>query len=202
MRRFRRRHRGSRSMRNREWIGFTTSLNNDYAKPDEILLESDDVLRSWILTPEEVASFWDEPTIVRLLLGFSCYQAGSPTRVTSDYRSTIRGGLITWKHAIQGTPVSTSLDGLDPSDSTADWLWWQEIHFQHTTVNQFGTSTVEGMVTAPHGRYEVKAKRKLELGYGLVLAFHCIPWSFPAAGASPAGGALLHVSGRILVLNH
>lgn len=182
-------------------MGFTTSLVQDFLQPDSILLQKGEVLKAWIIHPGEAASFWDEPTIVRLLLGGSIWQAGSPTRTSGDFRTTIRGGFITWKAGL-GTNILTDLDALDPEDPGLDWLWWIEVHFQHTAIDTFATNEWDPS-GAPHGKIDVKAKRKMELGYGLAGAFKCSDHTFPATpGVAPTGGANIHMSGRVLLLNH
>lgn len=203
MRRFRRgfRRGTSRPVRNKEWIGFTTSNGGGYYEPDEILLLPGDELKAWIITPEEARTEWDEPTIVRLLLGGQIYQAGSPARFATDYRTTIRGGFCTWKSTVKGAPSVTSLDDLDGGDPGIDWLWWGEWHFQHTALNAIATQFTE-FPGADHGKMDIRTKRKLELGYGLAGAFISEPHGFPFPPATPTGGANVFFNGRILLLNH
>lgn len=200
-RRFRRGfRRGSRGpTRNREWTSFTTSLTNNYDEPDTAFLAPNAVARSWILDPGLVAELWDEPTIVRMNLCPIIFLAGPNSVAVGDYNYTLRGGLITWKHAVIDPPGSTTLDGIDPGDSSMDWMWWIETHLRHRN-----TGTADFLGGNSHdfagggGIVEVKSKRKLELGYGLVAAFHVVPWSYPNA----PGGVAVHISGRILLLNH
>lgn len=202
MPRFRRRfpRRGtSRPIRNREWTSFTTSLTNNYDEPDTAYLAPNAIARSWILDPGMVADIWDEPTIVRMNLTMQAWVAGPNSVIVGDYNYTVRGGFITWKHAVIDPPGSTTLDGIDPGDSSLDWLWWIEMHFRHRNT---GTADFNGTqfwdFSGGSGIVPVKSKRKLELGYGLVAAFHCVPWSYPNA----PGGVALHSAGRILLLNH
>lgn len=177
-------------------MSFTTSLSgNGYDQPDTIHMTPGSVARSWILSPADVADLWDEPTVVRMLLAPAIFQAGTNAIVVGDYNTTVRGGVIAWKHTIDAAPVSTSMDGLDPSDGGLDWLWWGEAHLNHTNLQFLGTQFAD--YTGGSGVVDVRTKRKLELGYGLVGAFHCLPWSFPAGG-----GAWFHLNGRILLLNH
>lgn len=196
-RRFRGRSRGtSRPIRNREWSGFTTAqAGGDYDTPRTVIMTPGQAFRAWIFDPLYCAEVWDEPTIVRMLLIPSVYLDASPIQTTGDYRQTLRGGIITWKHGINQAPAVTDFDGLDPGDPQLDWLWWGEYHFNHYSTISLGTQQQD--FTGGSGTVNVKTKRKLELGYGLAGAFYNI------ADSTPSGvGINLHLCGRILLLNH
>jgi len=180
--------------RNREWITWTSSLASGYAVPNLIELAPGDRFNSWIITPEEAKDEWDEPTIVRSLLRFFVGVAGGPTVTSATYDLTVRGGLIVWKGNVNGPPAATALDDLDPQDGSLDWLWWDEAHLEHVGIDTFGFNQLASSGTPQGGRIDVRSKRKMELGFGLVGAFENV--------AAASANARMMFSGRALLLNH
>jgi hypothetical protein len=194
---FQRGRRGtSRPIRNREWFAFTTAASGtSYDLPRTQIITAGQAFKAWIMTPGQTLTFYDEPTVVRMLLYPQLYLAATSAQAAADYRITVRGGIIPWKGGTINLSTPTSLDGLDPDDATLDWMWWFEAHFNHYNLTYLGTSNYD--FTGNSGVVEVKSKRKLELGFGLAGAWTCL------ADSTPAGvGANIHMAGRILVLNH
>lgn len=201
MRRFRRSRSGRRGMsrpvRNREWIGFTTG--GEYLEPETLILTAGDIFPAWVIDPPTAKTRWDEPTIVRLLLIPQVYVNATPTEATGDYRLTLRGGFLTWKStSTTGLVIPSDLDGIDPSDPSADWLWWTESHFRHFNAKAYGTNVHD--FTGQGGFIDIRSKRKMELGYGLAGCFEVLADSTP--GGANFLGVSFHMAGRILLLNH
>lgn len=182
----------SRPIRNREWVSFTTGLS--YNEPrTEVLLDGAS-FRAWAIDPGQALTVWDEPTIVRMLIWPSIYLYATTTQSTADYTVTVRGGFLTWKGSTQGA-IANELAGVDPNDGSLDWMWWNETHFNHFNLLYLGTSLHD--FTGNSGVVNVKSKRKLESGYGLVGA-----WVVLADGFPNTVGVNLHMAGRVLLLNH
>lgn len=196
---FRRRSRlsrggSSRPIRNREWITWTSSLASGYSVPNMIELAPTNLANAWIVTPEECRDEWDEPTVVRSLIRFHARPVGSTAALGGTWDATIRGGLIVWKGNVNGPPGLTSLDDLDPNDGSLDWLWWDEIHMEHTTGDLLFNDGIESEATPQGGRIDIRAKRKMELGFGLAGAFVNV--------AASSINVRMFFSGRALLLNH
>lgn len=187
----------SRPIRNREWVPWTTVESDGYTyeQPRPVVLYPGEALRSWILDPLYVAQRWDEPTIVRHVFVPTVFISGTSTQTNAAYRQTLRGGIITWKHGINQPVGPTDFDGLDPADGSLDWMWWGTFPLHHFSGMSFETVVYD--FTGLGGFLESKSKRKLELGYGLVLAFYNIPDSTPIDV-----GLDVQAHGRILLLNH
>lgn len=197
MRRFRssRRSRGtSRPVRNREWLSFTTGLS--YSQPRLESFLAGNSFRAWAIDPAQALELWDEPTIVRMLLWPQIFIGTTPSVTTGDYRMTLRGGFLTWKASTIST-VTTELDGIDPEDGSLDWLWWNESFFGHFSTASVGSQSHD-FTGGDAGYVNVKAKRKLELGYGLAGCWKLVSDSIPAT----TGYIDFHVAGRVLLLNH
>jgi len=187
----------SRPIRNREWVPWTTveSAGYTYEEPRPVVLYPGQALRSWIITPGEAQSFWDEPTIVRHLFTPQVFVNGTTAQVQAAYRQTLRGGFITWKHGLTQATGPTDFDGLDPSDGALDWMWWGTFPLHHFSGMNFETVVYD--FTGQGGFLESKTKRKLEMGYGLAMAFYNLPDSTPIDV-----GMDVFFCGRILLLNH
>lgn len=196
-RRFRRSRRSgtSRPVRNREWLSFTTG--ETYQQPRQQILFPGDRFAAWAIDPGQALALWDEPTIVRLLLVPTVYVHLSTAQATAEYRQTLRGGFLTWKGSTVGE-ITGELDGVDPQDGSLDWMWWAESHFGHWDLKYLGSSAHNFSGTG--GVVDVRAKRKLELGYGLVGAWECVADGYPAAAAF--AGISFHMAGRVLLMNH
>jgi len=198
---FRRTRRSSRSSgrgtkRNKEWIAWTTSEEGlSFEEPRTVFLGPGERAEFFIITPGAAQDEWDEPTIVRILPRFTTFVAGTLTQISGAYRSTIRGGLITWKGSTRDdTLLGPALAAIDPGDGSLDWLWWDDVHFWHEAGQYIGSDTLSGFATPYLGRMDIRTKRKLETGTGLAGCFECL--------ADSGLGVWLHFSGRLLLLNH
>lgn len=195
MRRFHTRARRSgRPVRNREWMSFTTGLT--YGEPRLESMQGGQSFKAWAIDPTQALELWDEPTIIRMVLWPQIFIGTTASVTASDYRLTIRGGFIVWK-ASTITTVSTELDGLDPEDGSLDWLWWNESFFGHYGVQSYGGNTHD--FTGGGGYVNVKTKRKIEQGSGLVGAWKCLSDNYPSGSTGPIN---FHFAGRVLLLNH
>jgi len=188
--------RGTSSRRNKEWIQWTTSQEGlSFYEPRTVFLGPGDRAAYFILSPADVEAEYDEPTIIRILPRFTTYVAGTLTQLTGAYRTTVRGGLITWKGSTRDdTLLTAALDSIDPNDGGLDWLWWDEVHFWHEAGQYQGTQFLDSAGTQYLGRMDIRTKRKMEVGTGLVGCFECL--------ADSGLGAWLFFSGRLLLLNH
>jgi len=183
-----------RSSRNKEWITWTSSLAAGYFTPNMIELAPGNLAVSWIIAPEDARIEWDEPTIVRSLIRFNLFLSGSPSVQASQYDATFRGGLITWKGNTHPA-LPTSVPDIEPADGSLDWIWWDEIHLEHpTATNAIGSTDAPSFGTDYMGRMDIKSKRKMELGTGLLGAFILEP--------SSSVNVYFMFSGRALLLNH
>jgi len=198
------RFRRSRSspIRNREWVGWTTTnAGGTYNEPRTVFVSPTGFLRDWILTPNECAEFFDEPTIVRLLARFEMHVAGTPTQVAAGYRLTLRGGLIIWKGSIADpTLEAAALQTIDPQSPSTDWLWWDEFHLHFESGQYLGTQSnhsgsANAMDTPQYGKIDIRAKRKIPVGSGLA-------GSWELLGDSTGQGVWIHTDGRFLLLNN
>jgi len=197
---FRRRSRrfrggGRSSRRNKEWTGWTTTVSPlTYFEPRTVAMLPGDRFASWIYDPGAIRSDYDEPTVVRILARITAFVGGSNAALAGSYRATIRGGFIPWKASTLGFGA-TDLDGIDCQDPTLDWLFWDEFHFWHSTPDLLGTTQVVPTDTENLGKIDLRAKRKLENGFGLAGAFEYLSDSTLAT-------MWFRACGRFLLLNH
>ena len=166
-----------------------------YEEPRSVVLYPGQALRSWIISPAEAGNYWDEPTIVRHIFTPVIFVHGTSTQTNAAYRQTLTGGFIVWKHGLTQAEGPTDFDGLDPHDGALDWMWWGQFPLHHFSGMAFETVVYD--FTGLGGFIESKTKRKLELGYGLAMAFYNLPDSTPSDV-----GMDVNFCGRILLLNH
>lgn len=173
------------------WTGFETSPTSTPGEWGSIKLNPGDFVTSWILDPNDANEFYDEPTLVRLLLRMTAITAVLTANVNNDYEAHVFAGITTFKYDLFPLPYFSA------ADPTRDWLWWSSFQLYHGAgeyANIFSMPASGGM---QQGTYDIRSKRKLPEGYGLMLAIE--NYDIGLAAATPIR---FYIGGRYLLLNH
>lgn len=198
--RFRRRRssRGRASpQRTREWLMWETiETGTGYHRP--FLLGANQSSSNWLLDPDTCSNYYDEPTLVRLLIRTWAYAV--PPSASTSFETHLWSGIIVARGVTPATGGILAVPAIDARRGDYDWLWWQSVHFSRLT-SPFGVVPGIGELPASFGPYggviDIKTKRRIPQGHGL-LYYNYVPNSPDFANASVAG----YTSGRMLLLNH
>jgi len=123
------------------------------------------MVNAWIRPPAgvvdttfpEVFRWEGDVTLVRMLISINWRGGPFPAVTTADYPYVFHFGIIKWPGASDVAPN----DFIDASDGGWDWVWKYEI------PGVFQTSG--GISMNLEFRHQVKSKRKLDKGEGLLL---------------------------------
>lgn len=188
MRRFRRsfRRSGSRSGgRAKEWLQWNTFANESqplcFNYP--FAMGAATIVSAWILPPNVNLEEFDEPTVVRMIQRWAYF--GNLGPATSAH---LAQGIIAWKSPDDASPANPPSPLLNGS---YDWLWYNEFWL-------YNPSGVNNLIVSSPGSdkvtfEDVRAKRKLESGFGLLY----VAETDDCNGA----GVSLNAGGRVLLLN-
>lgn len=191
MRRFRRRSRGARSTRAREWVRWNiqdpgTGRINAFAT-----LGAGNLYGSCILTAGDMQAVFDEPTIVRNILHWSWAFRTLPT--TPEVASFAWGLIRTNVNLAAGVVPGAALPYIPHPwyDADADWIYnsVQQAISENITVQRGFSNEMAG-----NGLVDVRTKRKFEGGHNLVAA----AWFDASNGAQICD---FTIGGRSLFLN-
>lgn len=185
------RARSGRPRRTREWFNWETiNPTTGYHRP--FLLGPGQSSTAFLITPNDAQEFYDEPTIVRLLI--RQWLIAQPVTATVAFETHIWSGILVARDNGYGDPPDISVTRGD-----YDWLWWQSVHFSRLT-NVFGTIPGMGVLSAEFGPQQgvidVRAKRKIPQGFGLLYCNYVT--GTPDYEAAAVMG---YTSGRGLLLN-
>lgn len=185
-----RRARGARRTPSRKvWGGWTTrSAVNGSLQTG--LLANNTFEANWLLSPDDALDFYDEPTVIRLLLGFSAFAAeDSGSDNTDEWYQTLFAGIwVTRADEETGEPPFINLQ-----DATHDYLWWTCIQFGHqpNDILRFNSANI---------KEDLRAKRKVPEGFGVAMQI------FSADETAAAGDRLEDIAwvttGRMLMIDH
>jgi len=195
MRRMRRRSSSRRSSRSggrtREWNAFTTVDTGNGSFAAHINLPNNSVYANYLLSPDDMTVFYDEPTLVRSILHFSAVGAAS---VGANNDMWLSMGYIKWDAEVGAAGAVPA--GLLPFvplpfiDADSPWIW--QYHQSIPNGPVAGTVRLDAAVDG-NGLVDIRTKRKFENGSGLL---------FVATATRSDGGQInLAVSGRLLWLN-
>lgn len=170
MRRFKRRTRGPSPIRAKEWVAFA-QVDAATQRPNaSILLPSQTIYASWILSPDEMTTLYDEPTLLRSILRYSFVPNTQPPAGDGSFLSF---GLIkaNFETAAGGALPAALLPfvPLPFFDGDSDWIYeW------HSTIPSTGVSFLASVYAAQNGngQEDIRARRKFPDGHGLLLVIY------------------------------
>jgi len=179
-----RRPTGRSNGRNKEWTGFSTSPSGNFGEPGRIVLDPGDAFIEWLLDPDDALTFYDEPTIIRMLISDQCH-AVAPNSAAS-ISCSLYVGICVGKSDIATPP------NINPEFASTDFMYWNQ-------WMMFNGGTTDGFINVGPTRnggdtIDLKSKRKLEAGNGLLITARC-----PVNNSHPVVWAW---NARILLLNH
>lgn len=198
MARFRRSFRSRRSSprRTREWLGWST-LEAGTANVRTMTLFPNQTSTNWILFPSAALAQYDEPTAVRFLINH--WWTPVPTDfATSDMEITIVTGIIAVRGEISGTGGIDGIPNVAVQRGDQDYIWREERHFARFQNGALQPLLSPGGINEAQGPgdiYDIRSKRKLPQGFGLLYFNLCTADSY-------GGGMVGFTSGRFLVLNN
>jgi len=178
MTRFRR---GIRQRRmTKEWISFYTYIGTP-STPHSVTMPAGTDASLWIIPPGDVLSLFDEPTILRMIISLTFGTEG----LNGGNSMSLAFGIITARgiDEIGTPPVYNALQ-----QGYWDWLW--TYYPQVTTNNGGGISGTYGS-TEPASVQDVRSKRKVKPGEGILFSF--------ANNNGSDADAAMQVQGRILL---
>lgn len=184
---------GNRPIRAREWLAFTSSATTNYEEPSSINIAPDFYNNTWLLSPLDAQAFYDEPTVVRLIIRITAYPEILPDDFLGNWEANLTLGIIVTK-SDEATPNNL----IDIGDPTKDWLWWAQFQFYH----RLNTGTAIAQLPASSGSadsYDIRAKRRIPDGSGLAIGW--ANYSSGLAPSVPAANVRFFVQGRYLLLN-
>lgn len=162
---FRRRsNRRSSPLRSREWIGFN-SVNAGTGSPAQSIAFSGGVFyASYILSPDEMTTLYDEPTLMRCMIN---WQLVADTNVTGD--NFFGMGIIKSSIEAPGGALAAGAFPFIPLpfyDADSPWIWYRTVTIRSTVGTvPFGAYAA---LTPGQGSEDVKTRRKFEGGSGLL----------------------------------
>jgi len=173
------------------WTGFETSPTSTPGEWGSIKLNPGDFISSWILDPNDAIEFYDEPTLVRLLLRLTGVIAIPAANSANAWEAHVFAGIMTYKYDSLPTPY------INVDDPTKDWIWWSSLGFYHG-ANEYGTIFSMPAEGGPQiGAYDIRAKRKIPEGHGLLMVITNFD-----TGLAEASPIRFYIGGRYLLLNH
>lgn len=151
------------------WIQAITSATLDPLLPSLIQIPSDGSIgMNWIIPPDDVRAFYDDPTIVRMLIKIS-WLVINGTDAAVIGRTLTAGFGIREAQGTGGTGVSTPNAVGAIEDPYIDWMF--------NDVAMLGNNVPAGTPnpaswtayasTTGDSRFDIRTKRKLRDGYGL-----------------------------------
>jgi len=164
----------------KEWIGFYNANTNDIDYPPSFLLGRNDIFADWILEPNSALDLFDEPTLLR-------------TRVEATPAFEGVGGPFETAQLSIGIIVAGEGELTSPPDPGLqiykDWTWWS----QWIYTGAGGAAPRIDRFTLQDQWDDVKTKRRIESGQGLLLVMKC-----RAPGVTIGTVTAVNCSGRVL----
>lgn len=193
-RRSSRRRSGTRSLPSRKvWGGFTTfDVNGGISA---INLNSGAFFHTWILSPNDAADFYDEPTVARILLATNVSVDIATASVSLNYAASVFASIQVVKDDDPSTPPF-----INQLDSTKDYLWYREWFLYHDANKLIAFPSVASVSGPQQGQYDIRSKRKIPEGYGL--SFQCWNNATTIGAFWNPVGITTFFTGRFLMLDH
>lgn len=203
MARFRRSFRSRRSSspkRSRQWAGWETFIIGTQNRRS-FTLPIGGSSTQWILPPDSVISEYNEPTVVRLLIR-QWHIPVPPDFSAGAYELSFISGIIAVRGEIGATPFSyNGIPNVAVERGDQDYLWYHSSHmtrFQAAAGQPWlgsGSELNDGHFGPYQGYIDVRAKRKLPQGHGLLY--------FNFLTADSFGGTVVgYTGGRMLLLDN
>lgn len=187
----RRRSRGPSKLRPKEWFGFTTADPATGSPAAKITITTPGVYANYLMSPDDVTAFYDEPTILRMILRFNVVPSQSPANGQTDFLSW---GLIVTDIEASGGTLPAGLIPFVPlpfNDADSPWLYqWFAAYPSSTTLWLSNYATLNGS-----GQEDIRTRRRIPNGFGIMLVA-----TYESSLAAKSVYWTFH--GRILVANH
>lgn len=191
----RRRPRRSRSIskvRPLEWVGYNSvdGATGSPAAHVSMAGGAGTVYANYILSPDEMTTLYDEPTLVRSILRWNVSIASG---VTANNDWFFAWGLIALNLEAPGGTLPAAVLGYIPLpffDADSDWIY--EFHSTQTSGMTLTTS-IDATLTGV-GEHDIRTRRKFPNGHGLALVAYY-------ATTGGIGQANVQFSGRLLFAN-
>lgn len=201
---FRRRSRGFRRGRSgamppsrKVWGGFSTREETSGAEFPGTL-DNNEQVASWLLSDQDAYDFYDEPTVLRILLRMTGYAAIDTGDNNGD----------TWSQQLRAGIIVTRPDEADPNipplhnllNPSLDWLWYNIYHFYHTANDVLSILSINAQGGDRNGLEDIRSRRKIPEGFGLSIQFLSVDTSLaPSTRFVPI---VYSAMGRILYADH
>lgn len=191
----RRSFRRSGKTRAKEWISYTTINPTTFVPNNHISITptaTGAIYASYILSPDEMNTMYDEPTLVRGLLGWT---VACPTTAPAGNNLYFAHGLIKSDIEAPTGIISATYSPIIPRpflDGDSPWIW-QDIRRISTITGFTGfQSFFNGLGGGPFD--EFKTKRKFQNGQGLMAVVETY-------GETTFPTMYVNIWGRLLFLN-
>jgi len=152
---------------------------------------------TWILSPNDAADFYDEPTVIRMLFRWHAAVEMLTADLINNYAAKLWLSIQVVK-----SDDDPNVPFIQQIDSTKDYLWHDSVLFHHLNGSAIGYPSVSAFATPYLGVMDLKAKRKIPEGYGLSAQV----WNMSNAQGLSADYADIpvtyHISGRYLMVDH
>lgn len=194
MRRMRRRRsKGPSKRRSLEWIGYNT-IDGVTGRPNKsVVMTNQSIYANYILSPDEMTTLYDEPTLLRSIVRWSCSTTNS--NVLNGQTWFFGWGLVALDVEAAGGTLPGAVLPYIPLpffDSDTDWIF--EYHASFTSGQQLVATTLDAVLEGT-GQQDIRARRRFPNGHGLALICY-----FDSDNASLQLNASF--SGRLLFANH
>jgi len=186
-----RQRRSGSPKRTREWTDHHTFVGSFPNTATGISLAPGQRFQTWVLNPDEVVEFMDEPTLVRgIFRWFSWAVSATPIA----YQTALYWGLIKVK-SNGAIPFTTPSDCPSPiNDGDDEWIWQTNVYGQNRLTGVLAQLTQA--FADKVGFEDVRTKRKFGTGDGLALIVES------AADNTIGSSHMFTWSGRLLWLNN
>jgi len=188
----RRRSRGSRRAPSQKVWGGWVTFDSPTPNIGPGRLDPGEYAANWLLSPNDAADFYDEPTLIRTLSRFRCNVAISTGDIANEYGALVQFGLIIYKGDDNVPPFINTLD------VTKDWIYYDSVMLYHHAGAIGQVFAVDAEATPYLGVVDIKSKRKIPEGSGLAaIVFNNN--QFPALDTIAID---FYWGGRYLMINH
>lgn len=189
----RRRARGPSKRRALEWIGFN-SVNAGTGSPAaHVNIPIGGIYGNYILSPDELTTLYDEPTLLRSILRFSAATTNAAVANGTDW--FFGWGLVALDFEAPGGTLPAAVLPYVPLpffDSDTDWIYeyHQTVVSGQQTLKPALDATVNGA-----GEVDIRTRRRFPNGHGLALIayFDCNTVNMQIN---------VNFAGRLLFANH
>jgi hypothetical protein len=160
-----RRRRSGRSGRQmpkgrRVWGGFTTVDLDGLRSP--VRLDPNEFAHTWILNPADAQEFYDEPTLMRVLMNFAANIELTTTEALGNFGADVYFTLSVLSEDDLAGPAFKN-----PIDTTQQWVFWYNNFLFHRTSGAVSWQFISLGVDQRTGFMDIKTRRKIPEGFGL-----------------------------------